>query len=75
MEGNRLIEMRRILEFNADNVVDPLKEENSIGKGGARRVYKGVMTDGEIVVVKRFPTMSCGPSHYNGFIASFSFYI
>nr|XP_025882533.1 leucine-rich repeat receptor-like serine/threonine-protein kinase BAM1 isoform X2 [Oryza sativa Japonica Group] len=57
------------LEFTCDDVLDSLKEENIIGKGGAGTVYKGTMPDGEHVAVKRLPAMSRGSSHDHGFSA------
>ncbi|XP_074567705.1 uncharacterized protein LOC141824339 [Curcuma longa] len=57
------------LDFTIDDVLNCLKEENIIGKGGAGIVYKGVMPDGEQVAVKRLPAMSRGSSHDHGFNA------
>lgn len=57
------------LDFTCDDVLDCLKEENIIGKGGAGIVYKGVMPNGEHVAVKRLPAMSRGSSHDHGFNA------
>ncbi|XP_073310201.1 uncharacterized protein [Primulina huaijiensis] len=57
------------LDFTCDDVLDCLKEDNIIGKGGAGIVYKGVMPDGEQVAVKRLPVMSRGSSHDHGFNA------
>ncbi|RWW33703.1 hypothetical protein GW17_00001563 [Ensete ventricosum] len=57
------------LDFTCDDVLNSLKEENIIGKGGAGVVYKGVMPDGEQVAVKRLPAMSRGSSHDHGFNA------
>ncbi|CAL9103965.1 unnamed protein product [Musa textilis] len=58
------------LEFTCDDVLNCLKEENIIGKGGAGIVYKGVMPSGEQVAVKRLPAMSRGGlSHDHGFNA------
>ncbi|CAL9090201.1 unnamed protein product [Musa textilis] len=57
------------LDFTCDDVLNCLKEENIIGKGGAGVVYKGVMPDGEQVAVKRLPAMSRGSSHDHGFNA------
>lgn len=55
------------LGFTCDDVLDSLKEDNIIGKGGAGIVYKGVMPNGEQVAVKRFPNMGCKSSHDHGF--------
>ncbi|CAH9119071.1 unnamed protein product [Cuscuta epithymum] len=57
------------LDFTCDDVLDCLKEDNIIGKGGAGIVYKGVMPHGEQVAVKRLPVMSRGSSHDHGFNA------
>ncbi|RWV86992.1 hypothetical protein GW17_00051063 [Ensete ventricosum] len=57
------------LDFTCDDVLDCLKEENMIGKGGAGIVYKGIMPNGEPVAVKRLPAMSHGTSHDHGFSA------
>ncbi|KAE8010435.1 hypothetical protein FH972_006806 [Carpinus fangiana] len=57
------------LDFTADDVLDCLKEDNIIGKGGAGIVYKGSMPNGENVAVKRLPAMSRGSSHDHGFNA------
>ncbi|CAK9150590.1 unnamed protein product [Ilex paraguariensis] len=57
------------LDFTCDDVLDSLKEDNIIGKGGAGIVYKGLMPNGEHVAVKRLPAMSRGSSHDHGFNA------
>ncbi|KAK3026768.1 hypothetical protein RJ639_040307 [Escallonia herrerae] len=57
------------LDFTCDDVLDSLKEDNIIGKGGAGIVYKGVMPNAELVAVKRLPAMSRGSSHDHGFNA------
>ncbi|WVZ60717.1 hypothetical protein U9M48_010701 [Paspalum notatum var. saurae] len=57
------------LDFTSDDVLDCLKEENIIGKGGAGIVYKGAMPNGEFVAVKRLPAMGRGSSHDHGFSA------
>ncbi|PKA58143.1 Leucine-rich repeat receptor-like serine/threonine-protein kinase BAM1 [Apostasia shenzhenica] len=57
------------LDFTCDDVLDCLKEENIIGKGGAGIVYKGCMPNGEQVAVKRLPAISRGSSHDHGFSA------
>ncbi|GJN10336.1 hypothetical protein PR202_ga28422 [Eleusine coracana subsp. coracana] len=61
------------LEFTCDDVLDSLKEENVIGKGGAGVVYKGAMPDGDHVAVKRLSAMSGraggGSAHDHGFSA------
>ncbi|XP_076939607.1 uncharacterized protein LOC143608456 [Bidens hawaiensis] len=57
------------LDFTCDDVLDSLKEDNIIGKGGAGIVYKGVMPNNETVAVKRLPAMSRGSNHDHGFNA------
>lgn len=57
------------LDFTADDVLDCLKEDNIIGKGGAGIVYKGNMPNGDQVAVKRLPAMHRGSSHDHGFNA------
>ncbi|CAL0312250.1 unnamed protein product [Lupinus luteus] len=57
------------LDFTADDVLDSLKDDNIIGKGGAGIVYKGAMPNGDLVAVKRLPAMSRGSSHDHGFNA------
>ncbi|XP_058187334.1 leucine-rich repeat receptor-like serine/threonine-protein kinase BAM1 isoform X1 [Rhododendron vialii] len=57
------------LDFTCDDVLDCLKEDNIIGKGGAGIVYKGVMPNGDEVAVKRLPAMTRGSSHDHGFNA------
>ncbi|XP_077233996.1 leucine-rich receptor-like protein kinase family protein [Tasmannia lanceolata] len=57
------------LDFTCDDVLDSLKEDNIIGKGGAGIVYKGAMPNGDLVAVKRLPAMSRGSSHDHGFSA------
>ncbi|OIV92823.1 hypothetical protein TanjilG_00957 [Lupinus angustifolius] len=57
------------LEFTVDDVLDCLKDDNIIGKGGAGIVYKGAMPNGDHVAVKRLPAMSRGSSHDHGFNA------
>ncbi|KAJ0967736.1 hypothetical protein J5N97_024653 [Dioscorea zingiberensis] len=58
------------LDFSCNDVLDCLKEENIIGKGGAGVVYKGVMPNGEQVAVKRLSAMTrAGSSHDHGFSA------
>ncbi|KAI4385265.1 hypothetical protein MLD38_003312 [Melastoma candidum] len=57
------------LDFTSDDLLDCLKEDNIIGKGGAGIVYKGVMPNGDLVAVKRLAAMSRGSSHDHGFNA------
>ncbi|GKC98632.1 leucine-rich repeat receptor-like serine/threonine-protein kinase BAM1 [Tanacetum coccineum] len=57
------------LDFTCDDVLNSLKEDNIIGKGGAGIVYKGVMPNNEHVAVKRLAVMSRGSAHDHGFNA------
>ncbi|KAI6699417.1 hypothetical protein NL676_013741 [Syzygium grande] len=57
------------LDFSCEDVLDSLKEDNIIGKGGAGIVYKGTMPNGNQVAVKRLPAMGRGSSHDHGFNA------
>lgn len=57
------------LEFTCEDVLECLKEENIIGKGGAGVVYKGSMRNGEEFAVKRLPGIGRGSSHDHGFAA------
>ncbi|XP_074579073.1 uncharacterized protein LOC141835583 [Curcuma longa] len=58
------------LDFTCDDVLDCLKEDNIIGKGGAGIVFKGVMPNGEQVAVKRLLAMTRRSSpHDHGFSA------
>jgi RIO-like serine/threonine protein kinase len=42
------------LNFGNQGVLDCIKEENFIGKGGAAVVYKGIMPNGQQVVVRTY---------------------
>eukprot|EP00252_Welwitschia_mirabilis_P019973 TRINITY_DN477_c0_g1_i1.p1 TRINITY_DN477_c0_g1~~TRINITY_DN477_c0_g1_i1.p1 ORF type:complete len:1023 (+),score=71.02 TRINITY_DN477_c0_g1_i1:971-4039(+) len=58
------------LNFTCDDILECLKEENIIGKGGAGTVYKGVVPGGEAVAVKRLPGIGRGgSSNDHGFSA------
>ncbi|XP_010260843.1 PREDICTED: leucine-rich repeat receptor-like serine/threonine-protein kinase BAM3 [Nelumbo nucifera] len=57
------------LEFGSEDILECLKENNIIGRGGAGIVYKGTMPNGEEVAVKRLLGISKGSSHDNGFSA------
>uniref|UniRef100_A0A0C9RRJ5 non-specific serine/threonine protein kinase n=1 Tax=Wollemia nobilis TaxID=56998 RepID=A0A0C9RRJ5_9CONI len=58
------------LDFTCEDVLECLKEDNVIGKGGAGIVYKGQMPSGEEVAVKRLPGIGRGlSSHDHGFSA------
>ncbi|VFQ93350.1 unnamed protein product [Cuscuta campestris] len=48
------------LDFTCDDVLDYLKKDNFIGKGGAGIIYNELMPNGEQVAVNRFPAMSHG---------------
>jgi hypothetical protein len=51
----------------ADDVVECLKEDNIIDKGGARIVYHGVTRGGGELATKRFVGHDCG-DHDRGFM-------
>ncbi|KAG1346691.1 leucine-rich repeat receptor-like serine/threonine-protein kinase BAM3 [Cocos nucifera] len=57
------------LEFGSEDIVECLKENYIIGRGGAGIVYRGTMPNGEQVAVKRLLGISKGSSHDNGFSA------
>eukprot|EP00268_Persea_americana_P058000 TRINITY_DN6985_c0_g1_i3.p1 TRINITY_DN6985_c0_g1~~TRINITY_DN6985_c0_g1_i3.p1 ORF type:complete len:1028 (+),score=201.19 TRINITY_DN6985_c0_g1_i3:117-3086(+) len=57
------------LEFGCDDILECLKDNNIIGRGGAGIVYRGRMPNGEQVAVKRLLGISKGSSHDNGFSA------
>ncbi|KAJ7966885.1 Leucine-rich receptor-like protein kinase family protein [Quillaja saponaria] len=50
------------LQFKAEDVLECLKEENIIGKGGAGIVYRGSMADGVDVAIKRLVGKGSGRS-------------
>ncbi|KAF5455754.1 hypothetical protein F2P56_025300 [Juglans regia] len=56
------------LDFKAEDVLECLKEENIIGKGGAGIVYRGSMPDGGDVAIKRLVGRGSGLSDH-GFSA------
>uniref|UniRef100_A0A2P2JCU4 non-specific serine/threonine protein kinase n=1 Tax=Rhizophora mucronata TaxID=61149 RepID=A0A2P2JCU4_RHIMU len=56
------------LDFRAEDVLERLKEENIIGKGGAGIVYRGSMPDGVDVAIKRLVGRGSGRSDH-GFSA------
>lgn len=48
------------LDFNANDVLDCLIDDNIIGKGGSGTVYKGLMPNGKMVAIKRLPATRKG---------------
>ncbi|GFS39164.1 leucine-rich receptor-like protein kinase family protein [Actinidia rufa] len=57
------------LEFGSEHVLECLKENNIIGRGGAGIVYRGEMPNREHVAVKKLLGISKGSSHDNGLSA------
>ncbi|XP_065019665.1 leucine-rich repeat receptor-like serine/threonine-protein kinase BAM3 isoform X1 [Musa acuminata AAA Group] len=57
------------LEFESEDIVECLKDNCIIGRGGAGIVYRGTMPSGEEVAVKRLLGISKGSTHDNGFSA------
>ncbi|KAI3442352.1 Protein kinase domain-containing protein [Psidium guajava] len=57
------------LDFSCEDVLDSLKEDNIIGKGGAGIVYKGAMPNGDQVAVKGFLRWGEGLLMIHGFNA------
>ncbi|KAG6502382.1 leucine-rich repeat receptor-like serine/threonine-protein kinase BAM3 [Zingiber officinale] len=57
------------LDFGSQEIVECLKENCVIGRGGAGIVYRGTMPNGEEVAVKRLLGISKGSTHDNGFSA------
>ncbi|KAA8537152.1 hypothetical protein F0562_029622 [Nyssa sinensis] len=57
------------LEFGREDILECLKDNNIIGRGGAGIVYRGTMGNGEQVAVKKLLGISKGSSHDNGFSA------
>ncbi|XP_047319033.1 leucine-rich repeat receptor-like serine/threonine-protein kinase BAM3 [Impatiens glandulifera] len=53
------------LSFRTDDILECLKEENIVGRGGAGVVYRGTMPNGEQVAVKKL----LGINNDNGFSA------
>jgi hypothetical protein len=56
------------LDFTCEDVLECLKEENIIGKGGVGVLYKDSMQSGEEFSVKRLPGIGRGSSHDHGFV-------
>ncbi|WOK92877.1 leucine-rich repeat receptor-like kinase protein FLORAL ORGAN NUMBER1 [Canna indica] len=57
------------LDFTVENVMECLKEDNVIGKGGAGIVYRGSMASGAEVAIKRLVGRGAGAEHDRGFTA------
>ncbi|CAL9084858.1 unnamed protein product, partial [Musa hybrid cultivar] len=57
------------LEFTSENIVECLKENCVIGRGGAGIVYRGTTPNGEQVAVKRLLGIGKGSTHDNGLSA------
>ncbi|XP_059278964.1 receptor protein kinase CLAVATA1 [Lycium ferocissimum] len=58
------------LNFRAEDVLECLKEENIIGKGGAGVVYRGSMPNGIDVAIKKLVGVGRGTGHHDhGFSA------
>ncbi|KAG6639547.1 hypothetical protein I3843_10G103500 [Carya illinoinensis] len=57
------------LEFGSQDILECIKENNIIGRGGAGIVYGGTMPNGEEVAVKKLLGISKGSSHDNGLSA------
>jgi hypothetical protein len=55
------------LNFESDDVLKCIKEENIIGKGGAGVVYRGIMPNGQQVAMKKL--LGTGSSNDRGFSA------
>ncbi|KAI5332423.1 hypothetical protein L3X38_022552 [Prunus dulcis] len=57
------------LEFGSEDILECIKENNVIGRGGAGIVYRGTMSSGEQVAVKKLLGINKGSSHDNGLSA------
>ncbi|XP_030943788.1 leucine-rich repeat receptor-like serine/threonine-protein kinase BAM3 [Quercus lobata] len=57
------------LEFGSEDILECIKDNNIIGRGGAGIVYRGTMPNGEQVAVKKLLGISKGSSHDNGLSA------
>ncbi|XP_022726374.1 leucine-rich repeat receptor-like serine/threonine-protein kinase BAM3 [Durio zibethinus] len=57
------------LEFGSKDILECIKENNVIGRGGAGIVYRGIMPNGEQVAVKKLLGTSKGSLHDNGLSA------
>ncbi|XP_050224145.1 leucine-rich repeat receptor-like serine/threonine-protein kinase BAM3 [Mercurialis annua] len=57
------------LEFGCQEILECVKENNIIGRGGAGIVYRGTMPNGEHIAVKKLLGINKGSSHDNGLSA------
>ncbi|KAJ3695700.1 hypothetical protein LUZ60_001077 [Juncus effusus] len=57
------------LDFGCHDIVECLKENHVIGRGGAGVVYRGTMPNGDLVAVKRLLGICKGSAHDNGLSA------
>ncbi|XP_078153507.1 leucine-rich receptor-like protein kinase family protein [Carex rostrata] len=57
------------LDFGCNDIVECLKENYVIGRGGAGVVYRGTMPNGDLVAVKRLLAIGKGSAHDNGLSA------
>lgn len=57
------------LEFGSENILECLKDNNIIGRGGAGVVYSGRMPNGEQVAIKKLGISKGSSSHDNGLSA------
>ncbi|GAB2269562.1 Receptor-like protein kinase 7 [Dionaea muscipula] len=51
-----------VLTFTEDEILDSIREENLIGKGGSGNVYKARLKDGKYLAVKHIWNSGCGPT-------------
>ncbi|PKA60779.1 Leucine-rich repeat receptor-like kinase protein THICK TASSEL DWARF1 [Apostasia shenzhenica] len=57
------------LGFTVEDVVECLKDDNVIGKGGAGIVYRGTMASGAEIAIKRLVGSGAGEQYDRGFTA------
>ncbi|XP_038689625.1 leucine-rich repeat receptor-like serine/threonine-protein kinase BAM3 [Tripterygium wilfordii] len=57
------------LKFGSEDILECLKDNNVIGKGGAGIVYRGTMPNGDQVAIKKLLGINRGSSHDNGLSA------